>query len=90
VKHLPLLIAIVTLAGCSSTKTLQEAGAEEYWPYGGIRRMNENYPQKEWGKARYPAMIMDAPFSFTFDTVGFFCHPAFLLGLMEGYAAHPH
>ena len=52
--------------------------------------MNENYPQKEWGKARYPAMIMDAPFSFTFDTVGLFCHPAFLLGLMEGYAAHPH
>ena len=86
VKILILILGGIMIVGCSSVSTLQEEGVEEYWPYGGIRNIEETYSEEKWGKARYPAMIVDAPFSFTFDTVGVLCHPAVWLTFLEVWA----
>ena len=86
IKRFLLFLSAIAVMGCSSVNTLQEEGADEYWPYGGIRNINETYSEEKWGKARYPAMIVDAPFSFTFDTVGVLCHPELWFAFLEASA----
>ena len=55
--------------------TLQENGADEYWPYGGVRKIKETHSEEKWGKAHYTAMIIDAHFSLAPYPVGVLCHP---------------
>ena len=53
--------------GCSSMKSrtvLHQDG-----PYPGVRSLGQNYPKADWGAARYPAMLIDLPFSTVFDTL---------------------
>ena len=54
-------------AGCSSMQSrtvLHQDG-----PYPGVRSLGQNYPETVWGGARYPAMLIDLPFSAVFDTL---------------------
>lgn len=86
IKRLFLVLGGMIIMGCSSVNTLQQKGVEQYWPYGGIRNIDETYSAEQWGNARYPAMAIDAPFSFTFDTVGVLCHPAVWLEFLRVWA----
>ena len=47
-----------------SRQVLNEAG-----PYPGVRNLGENYREADWGIARFPAMILDLPFSAAADTL---------------------
>ena len=58
---------LVAVAGCSSMQSrtvLHQDG-----PYPGVRSLGQNYPKADWGAARYPAMLIDLPFSAIFDTL---------------------
>ena len=64
---LALGAALIAGAGCSSMKSrtvLHQDG-----PYPGVRSLGQNYPKADWGAARYPAMLIDLPFSTVFDTL---------------------
>ena len=59
--------ALLLGVGCSSMQSrtvLHQDG-----PYPGVRSLGQNYPQSDWGAARYPAMLIDLPFSAVFDTL---------------------
>jgi|LWDU01.1.fsa_nt_gi uncharacterized protein YceK len=59
--------ALLAGVGCSSMQSrtvLHQDG-----PYPGVRSLGQNYPKADWGAARYPAMLIDLPFSAVFDTL---------------------
>ena len=53
--------------GCSSMQSRTELHQDG--PYPGVRSLGQNYPKADWGAARYPAMLIDFPFSTVFDTL---------------------
>ncbi|MBT6449222.1 MAG: YceK/YidQ family lipoprotein [Verrucomicrobiales bacterium] len=64
---LALGVALIAGVGCSSMQSrtvLHQDG-----PYPGVRGLGQNYPKADWGAARYPAMLIDLPFSTVFDTL---------------------
>ena len=64
---LALGVAVIAGVGCSSMQSrtvLHQDG-----PYPGVRSLGQNYPKADWGAARYPAMLIDLPFSTVFDTL---------------------
>jgi uncharacterized protein YceK len=64
---LALGLALIVGVGCSSMQSrtvLHQDG-----PYPGVRSLGQNYPKADWGAARYPAMLIDLPFSTVFDTL---------------------
>ncbi len=52
---------------CSSMQS--QTGFHQDGPYPGVRSLGRNYPKADWGVARYPAMLIDLPFSTVFDTL---------------------
>ena len=62
-----LCAALFLGVGCSSMQSrtvLKQDG-----PYPGVRNLGQNYPEADWGAARYPVMLLDLPFSAVFDTL---------------------
>ena len=59
--------ALMAVAGCSSMQSRTVLNQDG--PYPGVRSLGQNYPKADWGLARYPAMLIDLPFSAAFDTL---------------------
>ncbi len=62
-----LMLCIWIGVGCSSMQS--RSVYHQDGPYPGVRNLSRSYPEAEWGAARYPAMLIDLPFSTALDTL---------------------
>ena len=68
-KMTALVLGAVLTAGMGCSSMQSRTVLHQDGPYPGVRSLGQNYPKADWGAARYPAMLIDLPFSTVFDTL---------------------
>ncbi len=68
-KMTALVLGSVLMAGVGCSSMQSRTVLKQDGPYPGVRSLGQNYPEADWGAARYPAMLIDLPFSAAFDTL---------------------
>ena len=64
-----LALGAALMAGVWFYSMQSRTGLHQDGLYPGVRSLGQNYPKSNWGAARYPAMLIDLPFSTVFDTL---------------------